>query len=265
LPVPIFDAHHATRDGDITKGHLRYQALMRAAANSDCHEPFSGLSFYSSGTIRALWDFRTGTPCDISGNGNDLIRVSETHPPLYRVDPKTGSAPALDEVAWVRTASSTGRVHQLPVALPAQYTIAVYLRFDQLTEAMAFLQKADGAVTNQHRFQFSAANNEVRAGHGSAANTVSFGASGVLDVTNFHLLTLTYDGSMLTLYHNETLMSSAASGAHASQPGSFLGAATSASANPLVGTMAFAMVASHALSATEVAELSTMAQSLLAP
>lgn len=265
LPVPIFDAHHATRDGDITKGHLRYQALARAAANSDCHAPFSTLSFFSPGTISALWDFRTGTPLDISGNGNHLIRHTEANPPLYRVDAKISSAPALDELAWVRTASSTSRVHQLPMALPAHYTIAVYQRFDQLSAPMALLQKADGASANQHRFQFSASNNDIRAGHGSAANTVSFSAAGVLDTTNFHLLVLTYDGSTLKLYHNGTLKSSAASPAHAAQPGSFLGAATAGAANPLVGTMAFAMVASRALSAAEIGALANAAQSLLAP
>src|SRR5690606_31511509 len=129
----------------------------------------------------------------------DLIRVTESHPPLYRVDARTGGAPALDELAWMRTASSTDRVHQLPMALPAQYTIAVYLRFGQLDQAMAFLQKADGATANQHRFQYRATHNVVRAGHGSAATTVLFGASRVLEVTSFPLLTLSYDCSTLAL------------------------------------------------------------------
>ncbi|WP_176086420.1 LamG-like jellyroll fold domain-containing protein [Martelella sp. HB161492] len=265
LPVPMVDSHHATRAGDITKGHLRFQALQRAAANSACHAPFSGLSFFSPATTTALWDFRTGTPLDISGNGNHLIRSTESNPPLYRVDPKTGTAPALDELAWTRTATSTHRVHQLPMALPAAYTIAVYQRFDQLTSAMAFLQKADGATASQHRFQFSASNNDVRAGHGSAADTVSFSAAGVLDTTSFHLLMLSFDGTTMRLYHNGTLKDQAASAAHASQAESYLGAATGTPGNPLIGTMAFAMVASRALTSIEVSELWTTAQSLLAP
>ncbi|MCW3836217.1 LamG domain-containing protein [Sphingomonas canadensis] len=267
LPVPQKSAtdQHATRTGDITLGHLRYQALVRAQANAACHAPFSGLSFFSPSTITALWDFRTGSPQDISGNGNHLIRYDDTNPPLYLVDVKSGANPALDELAWTRASGATRQVHQVPMALPAQYTISVYQRFASFDAAMAFLQRADAPTdANDTRFQYSHSNDDIRAGHGTAASTVKF-ARGSMNTTSFYLLTLTFDGTTMKLYLDGTLKDSHSSAAHASVPNSYLGAASASAGNPLVGTMAFAMVCSRALTATEVGELSTAAQSLLAP
>lgn len=255
LPVPQVDSFHATRAGDITIGHLRYQALVRAAANADAKAPFGALSFNAA--LIAFWDFRTGTPRDMSGHGNHLVRFG-TNPPLYRVDSQ------IDQLAWIRPASSTSRVHQLPMALPASYTIAVYVKLDDLTAATAFLQKADGATANQHRLQYSASNADVRAGHGATANAVTFPAS-LLDTTNYHLITLSYDAATTTmrLGHNGTVQATnTAVPAHASTSGSFLGAATSGAGNPLIGKMAFAMVANRALTNVELSELWTAASSL---
>jgi hypothetical protein len=255
LPVPQVDSFHATRAGDITVGHLRYQALVRATANTNFKAPFGTLSFASS--LRGFWDFRTGTPRDMSGTGNHLVRFG-TNPPLYRVDSQ------IDQLAWIRPTGSTTRVHQLPMALPASYTIAVYVKLDDLTAAIAFLQKSDGAAANQHRLQYSASNSDVRAGHGATANSVTF-ASSVLDTTDYHLVTLTYDAATTTmkLGHNGSVLSTnAAVPAHASTSGSYLGAATAGAGNPLIGKMAFAMVANRALTNAEISELWTSANSL---
>jgi hypothetical protein len=255
---------HANRAGDITMGHLRYQALVRAQSNGSCHAPFSGLSFFGPTAITALWDFRTGSPQDISGNGNHLILYDDTNPPLYLVDVKSGANPALDELAWTRASAATRQVHQVPMALPASYTISVYQRFASYANSMAFLQRADApSDADEHRFQYLTSGN-IRAGHGTETATVSFSTTG-MNTTDFYLLTLTFDGTTMKLYLNGTLKSSHASAGHSSLPNSYLGAASALAGNPLVGTMAFAMVCSRALSALEVGELSNAAQLLLAP
>lgn len=253
LPIDNSDAFHADTQGERSKGHLRFRAWQRAVANTNHLSPFSNLSFFDD--LIAYWDFRSGTPLDLTDNGNHLIRYREDsgsiRPPLYRFDS------ALDELVWRRPATSTYRFHQLPMALPASYTIALYVKFSEFNSPMALLQQAGGLVNRQHRFQYSLQHDEIQAGHGSNRDTVSFPGS-ALTSNQYYLLTLSFDATtqQMALGLNGTLMSTASNVAsHNSASGSFLGGATSSGANPLVGSMAFAMVAERALTALEICQL----------
>ncbi|MFY1633972.1 LamG-like jellyroll fold domain-containing protein [Solwaraspora sp. WMMB335] len=248
LPVPQCDPIHASRLGDQTIGLLRYFALARAAVNADPRSPFGELSFAAD--LTAFWDFRSGTPLDFSGNDNHLTRFGD-QPPLYRLDAQ------LDALAWVRPAPSQTRIHQVPMRLPASYTVAAYLKLDTLDEPMAFLQQADGPVAHQHRLQYSRSNKDIRAGHGGSADAVTFPAS-LIDTTSYFLLTLSYDASsgIMKLGLNGTVESKNENvSPHGSRVGSFLGAADADGSNPLIGAMAYAMVVDRALTNPELKEL----------
>ncbi|WP_416306582.1 LamG-like jellyroll fold domain-containing protein [Neptunicella sp. SCSIO 80796] len=260
LPIGSYDGTHTNSNGERTKGHLRFRAWQRASNNSDHLAPFGQLSFISD--LTAYWDFRSGTPLDFSGNHYDLSRYrgeqSVNRPPLYAFDGD------LEDLVWRRTSTSTYRVHQLPMPLPASYTIAVFVKPAQFTEPMAFLQQAGGPVNYQHRFQYSAANDQIRAGHGAISTSVAFSAS-ALDTDHYFLLTLSYDASTqeMKLGLDGVVQDTASNVAnHQSQTGSFLGAANDDADNPLIGRMVFAMIVDRAISDTELGELWNKTQQL---
>jgi hypothetical protein len=267
LPIqPMTDCIHENYAGVQTLGHLRYLALARAAANSDPRAPLSGFSFTSS--LKAFWDFRSGTPIDWTNNGNTLVRVGN-NPPLFRYES------AFNEYVWNRPgdgtsagspAATSARLFKNPLIPAASYTKVLYIKPLNLTYSQHFWSDQDPAATvNNHtlRINVSGTSTTLSASHGNTSVTCD--ASGMA-ANQWHLIVVTYAAGAtastgtMKLYVDGTTPCDTLSPAagHSMTSGGYLGGSKGTSAQSLSAfNLGYAMLLDKALSASEIGELLT--------
>ncbi|PCI99042.1 MAG: hypothetical protein COB14_06805 [Alphaproteobacteria bacterium] len=253
LPVAQFDSFHADRAGDITKGHLRYNALLRAALNTNPQAPFDSLTSWSF--WKAFHDFRSGTERDLSGNANHLTQKDAvTNPALIKYDS------AVEELVYDRDAGGTDRYWQAGAVLGTSYTKSVFMRFDSL-DTQGLMQNSGGGT----RMFLSSGSSALRVYHGSSANRVEFSNTNIT-VGQYYLVTATYDAVATTmkLYLDGALMDTNTNVAnHALVSAEYIGAQNGSGAGQMDGAMMFAAYLDGVLELATVQELNTAAQGLV--
>ncbi len=244
------DGIHSDRAGDITKGHLRYNSLLRAAVNAEPNAPFSNLASWAGWD--AFIDFRSGTGRDMTGNGNHLIRNGV---PLIRFEGIT------QQLVFDRPSGSS-RYYRAGSTTGVSYTKSVFIKFDTL-DTQGLMQDSD----NGTRFFLTSSGNELRAYHTSSSDRVDF-PRGDLATGQYYLITVTYDSASTTMkiYLDGVLKDTNTSvGAHSLSGGEYIGAQNGSGAGKMEADMAFVGYRSTVMTLTEIQDLNTAAQSLIVP
>ncbi len=235
LPITRFDSFHADHAGELTKGRLLYAALDRAIANDDPRAPFTSLPFYDD--IARLYDYRSGSLRNwITRAEDDLTAIQKAV--LLRHDEGFGTT------AHVRPAG-TGRVLKFG-GLAAQYTISLRLRLDSVTKTAGLCMN----VGIEHRFFLHSSGN-IRCGHSTPQEIE---VAGDLVAGQIYQLTLTFDGTTMTLYRDAVALASAPAAPTPSGEIA-IGAGDLVGANAFTGDMQSVLTLDRALTAPEVAAL----------
>ena len=248
IPIGQSDSIHADRAGEIVKGHLRYNALLRAAVNTAPNDPFESLSSWADWD--AFIDFRSGTGRDMTGNDNHTTRVGV---PLIRFDAVT------EQLVYDRPGGSDRYMRAGSVS-GASYTKTVFVKFDTLVTQGLMMDN-----NGETRFFLSNSANQVRAYHLSSSDRVDF-SQGDLTAGQYYLITVTYDSASTTmkLYLDGVLKDTNSSvGAHSLSGGEYIGAQNGAADNPLDGDMLFVAYSEEAFDDPTVSALNTAAQGLV--
>ncbi len=248
LPVGQSDSIHADRAGDIIKGHLRYNALLRAAVNTAPNDPFQSLSRWTNWD--AFIDFRSGTGRDMTGNDNHTTRIGV---PLIRFDAVT------EQLVYDRPGGSD-RYMRAGSTLGVSYTKTVFVKFDTLV-TQGLMMDSNGET----RFFLSNSANQVRAYHSSSSDRVNF-SRGDLTSGQYYLITVTYDSASTTMkiYLDGVLKDTNTSvGVHSLSGGEYIGAQNGVAGNPLDGDIIFAAYSDVVFDGSAVSALNTAAQELV--
>lgn len=255
LPVDNYDGVHADHAGELTKGHLHYNALLNAQTNDKPNDPFESLTSWPD--WKAFHDFRSGTGLDVSGNANHAVQIDAvTNPALMKHDA------TINDLAYIRDAGGTDRYWQAGAMLGASYTKAVYVKFSSLGTQGLIQDHNDGT-----RMHLSAGTSVFRCYHGSSGTRVAFPSS-LITLNEYQLIVLTYDASTTTmkLYLDGALMDTNTGVAnHSRTVPEAIGAQTLTGTGKIGGGMVFAAYSDEVFDAAAVAALNVAAQSLLVP
>ena len=256
LPVAPFDGVHADHAGELTKGHLHYNALLNAVTNDKPNDPFQSLSSWAD--WKAFHDFRSGTGKDFSGNNNHAVQIDAvTNPALMKHDT------LINDFAYVRDfagAAGTDRYWSAGAVLGQSYTKAVFIRFNDFNTQGVMQDLTDGT-----RMFMSLGTNEFRCYHGSSLVNANFDASNIT-LDQYHLIALTYDAATTTMksYLDGVLMNTNTGVAnHSRTTPEAIGAQNLVGLRPFGGAMLFAAYSDEVMELSDVQALNTASQSLV--
>ncbi|MBL4761297.1 MAG: hypothetical protein JKY93_01190, partial [Gammaproteobacteria bacterium] len=256
LPVQTTDGVHADRLGVIEQGHLRYDALLRAQANTKPSDPFQSLASWSD--WKAFHDFRTGTGLDMTGNGFHAAQADAvTNTANMKYDTVTRS------MVYDRIAADVARYFHAGVQLGASYTKALFLRFDDLSATIGIFQNHDEGV----RFFYTVGSNEIRAYHSSSSARVDISGNDII-LGKWHSLVVTYDEPTTTMkiYLDGVLKgTNAAVAAHPAVVNEAIGAQNLVGLRGFRGAMMYAAHSYSAMDQTAITALNTVSQNLVTP
>jgi len=253
LPVIPFDGVHADHAGELTKGHLYFNASLNAQTNDKPNDPFQSLTSWA--TWKAFHDFRSGTPLDFSGNGNHATHQDAvTLPALFQHDALT------NEIAFIREAGGNDRYLSAGAMLGASYTKAAFVKFSSLATQGIIQDHNDGT-----RMHLSSGTGILRCYHNSSSQKVYFPNTEIV-LNQYHLVVLTYDaaGTTMKLYLDGVLKDTNASVAnHSRTVPEAIGAQTHVNNGVLGGGMVLAAYSDTVMELADVQALNTAAQSLI--
>lgn len=251
LPVLTFDGVHADHTGELTKGHLHYNALLNAVTNDKPNDPFQSLSSWAD--WKTFHDFRSGTGLDFSGNGNHAVQIDAVNPALMRHDT------LINDIAYIRP-DGTNRYWQTGAVLGQSYTKAVFIKFDDLS-TQGVMQDIVGGT----RMFLSSGTNAFRAYHNSSAVNANFANSNIT-IDQYHLIVVTYDASTTTMksYLDGVLMNTNTSVAnHSRTTPEAIGAQNLTGTGVFNGGMVFAAYSDEVMELADIQALNTASQSLI--
>lgn len=270
FPLVTFDGTHLDRASVLVQGQLIYWAWQTAKARSNWRTAFTA-SVPDSASIVEAWDFNIeNLPIIGDRTTNRLQWGSASYFPTVR-----GNV-ALKRYTYTNpTGTVVNRSWKIPTTLAAptgSYTKALLLKQDALGAAMSFWGNVDNATTTaRHRLQYSASASTIQAGNGSSGSPAgvycSF-PSADFTLNVWHLLVVTYDAATTTMtLYLDGVQKSQSTSVPACGTGAdwgYLGNANSGGTSPTRGIEAiFAYAYGKALSAGEVATLTTYAQSIV--
>ena len=251
LPVTPFDGVHADHAGELTKGHLHYNALLNAVTNDKPNDPFQSLSSWAD--WKAFHDFRSGTGLDFSGNDNHAVQVDAVNPALMRHDA------LINDISYIRP-DGTNRYWEAGAVLGQSYTKALFIKFDDLSTQGIMQDTVDGT-----RVFLSSGTSEFRAYHDSFAVNANFASSNIT-IDQYHLIVVTYDASTTTMksYLDGVLMNTNTGVEnHSRTTPEAIGAQNLTGTGEYKGSMVFAAYSDEVMELSDVQALNTAAQSLV--